>query len=156
MNRMPLLGVALALACLSANARTAAADQTAGALPPVSIELCMSENQSDTNPNLRVGIGFRDLKDADAVHIDFDVLLLDGSNNLVDTRHVSMDGKFASNIFIQPRRSPTNGQLLTQPEYPDSPAWNVANHFGSGVERVRCQVHAAKFADGTSWTLDNP
>jgi len=155
MNLKPLMGIVAAIACVSSGARALAEDQTAGALPPVSIELCTSENQSDTNPNLRVGIGFRDLKDADAVHIDFDVLLLDGSNKLVDTRHVSMDGKFASNIFIQPRRSPTNGQLLTQPEYPDSPAWNVANHFGSGVERVRCQVHAVKFADGTSWTVDN-
>jgi hypothetical protein len=120
--------------------------------PPIAIELCVSEVQSATNPNLRVGIGFRDLKEADAVHVEFDVSLMDHNDKVVNVHTLAMDGKFVSNIFIQPRRNPVNDTLLTQPEYPDSSAWSVANHYGSGVERVRCELHAAKFADGTAWT----
>ena len=119
---------------------------------PVSIEICSSEEQSATNPNLKVGIGFRDLTDTDVTQVKFDILLLDSSGRVVDTKVVSIDGKFAPNELISPHRGSLTGGLLTQPEYPDSSAWNVANHYGSGVEKVRCQLHAATFADGTTWS----
>ena len=138
-------------------ASIAATDARAGdKLPPVAVELCTGEEQSATNPNLKVGIGFRNLGDIDAVHVAFDVLLLDANGKLVDTRVVAMDGKFGPNIFIQPQRSPTTDVLLTQPEYPDSPAWNVADHYGSGVTTVRCQVDSVRFADGTAWDHRTP
>lgn len=135
-------------------ARSFASDADAAA--PIAVELCDGSVQSATNPNLKVGVGFRDLKDVDAVHVEFDIVLLDGSGNSVDTRTVSIDGTFAPNVLILPRRASITDSLLTQPEYPDSPAWNVADHFGSGVERVRCELHAAKFSDGSAWERPKP
>jgi hypothetical protein len=119
--------------------------------PPIGIEVCTAEQQSTTNPNLKVGIAFRDLTNSDAVLVKFDLLLLDSSGAIVDTKVVSIEGKFASNLLIQPRRDSLGRSVLTQPEYPDSSAWNVPNHFGSGVDHVRCQLHSATFADGTTW-----
>jgi hypothetical protein len=119
--------------------------------PPISIEMCSAEQQSSTNPNLKVGVAFRNLTNSDAVDVKFDLLLLDPSGAIVDTKVESIDGKFAPNELIQPRRDTIGRALLTQPEYPDSSAWNVPNHFGSGVDHVRCQLHSATFADGTSW-----
>ena len=118
---------------------------------PVSVELCTGDAQSQTNPNLKVAIGFRNLTDVDITRVQFDILLLDESDKVVDTRPVAIDGKFGPNVLILPRRAPFTDAPLTQPEYPDSPAWIVADHFGSGVESVRCEVHSVKFADGTSW-----
>jgi len=121
--------------------------------PPISIEVCSGEQQSTTNPNLKVGIAFRDLTESAAQDVKFDILLLDSSGRLVDTRVVEIKGTFAPNELIQPRRAAIGDGLLTQPEYPDSSAWNIQNHFGSGVEKVRCQLHSAIFADGTTWNV---
>jgi hypothetical protein len=129
------------------------AEPTTDTLPPVAVEVCSAEVQSATNPNLKVGIGFRDNKDVTAVHVSFLVLLMDDQNRVVDTHVVSMDGSFAPNLLILPRRAPITDGLLTQPEYPDSPAWNVPSHFGSPASRVRCVLDAATFADGTMWKI---
>lgn len=141
---------ALAVAAL---ARLARADDVPPSPPPppIAIEVCSAEQQSSTNPNLKVGIAFRNLTNADALDVKFDLLLLDSSGAIVDTKVESIDGKFAPNLLIQPRRDSIVRKLLTQPEYPDSSAWNVPNHFGSGVDHVRCQLHSATFADGTTW-----
>jgi hypothetical protein len=144
---------AAAAALFAASASAAAAAPSVDAkLPPVSIEMCSSDAQGASNPNLKVGLAFRDLTDVEAVEVQFDIVLLDGSDNVVAAQTKSISGKFSPNILIEPRRAPMTNGLLTQPEYPDSPAWNVSNHFGSGVERVRCELHSVKFADGTSWS----
>ena len=154
MQSAAALTIALAATLCAAFAPVgAAAANGDGKAAPVSIELCAADPQNATNPNLKVGLAFRDLTDVEAVEVRFDILLLDGSDKVVASQTVSITGKFSPNILIEPRRAPLTSALLTQPEYPDSPAWNVSNHSGSGVESVRCQVHSVKFADGTSWDL---
>ena len=117
----------------------------------VAVELCVAEQQSTNNPNLKVGIAFRNLRDVPAVHVVFDVLNVDAQGTVVAYHTVSIDGKFAPNELIQPRRAPWTDKLLTQPEYPESPAWNVPNHFGSGATQVRCVSDSATFQDGSTW-----
>lgn len=125
-------------------------------LPPVAIEMCQAEPEAESNPNLHVGISFRNLSDTEATTVRFDVLVIDGSGRVLITQLVSIDGHFASNQLISPRRSALTGDLLTQPEYPNSPAWNIANHFGSGAQSVRCEVDSAEFADHTAWQRTPP
>jgi hypothetical protein len=125
-------------------------------LPPVAIEMCVAEPQAPSNPNLHVGISFRNLTDTDATTVRFDVLVVDGNSHILTTQLVSIQGKFAPNTLVSPRRSPLTGDLLTQPEYPDSPAWNIANHFGSGAQSVRCELDSAEFADHTAWLRTPP
>ena len=123
----------------------------AQSLPPIAVEMCQAEPESPDNPNLHVGISFRNLTDEVATTVRFDVLVLDGSGKLVNEQLVSIDGHFGPNVLISPKRSPLTDDMLTQPEYPSSPAWNIANHFGSGAQSVRCLVDSAEFADHTAW-----
>lgn len=142
-----LLSAAGALAFATPWTAPAAAD---GQIP-VAIEICDGVVQGPTNPNLKVGIAFRNNATVDALEVTFDILLMDDTDKIIDTQTGVVDGKFSPGTLIEPRRSPITSALLTQPEYPDSPAWNVRNHFGSGVTRVRCKVHAVKFSDETVW-----
>lgn len=125
-------------------------------LPPIAVEMCVAKPQTQSNPNIQVGIAFRNLEDADATTVRFDVLVIDGSGKVLNTQLVSISGKFSSNTLISPRRSPLTGDLLTQPEYPNSPAWNIENHFGSGAQAVRCELDSAEFADHTAWQRTPP
>jgi hypothetical protein len=123
--------------------------------PPIAVEVCSSNFQSDTNPNLKVGIAFRNDSLVEAVDVKFAITLVDTSNRVLDTQIVTIDGRFAPGVLISPRRGAINDTLLTQPEYPNSPAWNVANHFGSNVASVRCIFDSARFADGSMWPKGN-
>lgn len=125
-------------------------------LPPIAIELCVAEPQADSNPNLHVGIAFRDLTDADATTVRFDILVVDDSGKVLSTSLVSIDGDFKPNDLVTPRRSPLTGELLTAPGYAHSPAWNIPNHFGSGARSVRCELDSAEFADHTAWQRTPP
>ena len=120
-------------------------------LPPISVELCVAEAQNQDNPNLQVGISFRDLSEVTATEVRFVILIVDSQGRQVTRQLVSIDGHFGPNVLIAPRRSPLTELLLMQPEYTDSPAWNVPNHYGSGANQVRCLVDSARFADGTVW-----
>jgi hypothetical protein len=128
----------------------------AESLPPIAVEMCQAEPESPDNPNLHVGISFRNLTDEEATTVRFDVFVLDGSGKLLNDQLVSIDGHFGPNVLISPKRSPLTGDILTQPEYPGSPAWNIANHFGSGARSVRCEVDSAEFADHTAWQRTPP
>ena len=123
----------------------------AESLPPIAVEMCQSEPESEDNPNLHVGISFRNLTDEEATTVRFDVLVIDNGGRVINDQLVSIQGHFGPNILISPKRSPLTNDLLTQPEYPNSPAWNIANHFGSGARSVRCEVDSAEFADHTAW-----
>lgn len=123
----------------------------AESLPPIAVEMCQAEPESQDNPNLHVGISFRDLRDEEATTVRFDVFVIDSSGKVVNEQLVSIQGHFGSNVLISPKRSPLTNEMLTQPEYPSSPAWNIANHFGSGARSVRCEVDSAEFADHTAW-----
>ncbi len=126
---------------------TPSADTT----PAIAVEMCVAEQQSVNNPNLKVGIGFRNLRDVEAIHVAFDVLNVNGDGRVLAYHTVSMDGHFAPNVLVVPRRAPWTDALLMQSEYPDSPAWSVPNHFGSGASQVRCVPDSATFKDGSVW-----
>ena len=128
----------------------------AESLPPIAVEMCQAEPESENNPNLHVGISFRNLTDEEATTVRFDVFVSDNSGRIINDQLVSIQGHFGPNILISPKRSPLTNDLLTQPEYPSSPAWNIANHFGSGARSVRCEVDSAEFADHTAWQRTRP
>ena len=128
----------------------------AQSLPPIAVEMCQAEPESENDPNLHVGISFRNLTDEEATTVRFDVLVIDNSGKIINDQLVSIQGHFGPNILISPKRSPLTEDLLTQPEYPSSPAWNIANHFGSGARSVRCEVDSAEFADHTAWQRTPP
>ena len=117
----------------------------------IAVEMCVAQQQSENNPNLKVGIAFRDLRDLAATHVAFDIVNVAPDGAPVALHHVSIDGSFAPQQLIEPRRAAFSDGLLTQPEYSDSPAWNVPNHFGSGATQVRCVVSSATFRDGSVW-----
>ena len=154
-----LAPLAIAAALIIAAAPTPAPTATpepAESLPPIAVEMCQAEPATEGNPNLHVGISFRDLLDADATTVRFDVYVIDNSGKILNEQLVSIQGRFASNVLISPKRSPLTDDLLTQPEYPSSPAWNIANHFGSGARSVRCEVDSAEFSDHTAWQRTPP
>jgi hypothetical protein len=128
------------------------ADTIPSPQPPVNILGCGGDYQSITDPNLIVGISFMNTSTIDATHVNFDILLLDSSAKTVESQKVSIDGHFAPNVLIQPRRSSIGDAMLTQPEYPNSPAWDVANHHGSDTAHLFCRVNSVTFADKTTWT----
>ena len=119
--------------------------------PPIAIEGCAAETESATNPNLRVGISFRDLANSAAIKVRFDIFLVDASGDITGRQSATIEGTFSPNTLIEPRRAAVTNTLLTQPEYPDSSAWIVPNHYGSGVTTVHCELNAAKFADGSAY-----
>jgi hypothetical protein len=143
-------GTIMAAAATPAPSMTAT-PMPAASLPPIAIEMCQSEPESENNPNLHVGISFRNLTDEEATTVRFDVLVIDSSGKVINDQLVSIQGHFGPNVLISPKRSPLTEDLLTQPEFPNSPAWNIANHFGSGARSVRCEVDSAEFADHTAW-----
>ena len=147
--RRTLALVVLAAFAAAAPPATSTAKDDAG---PIVIQSCSGGFQSSTNPNLKVGISFLNTGGTDAVTVKFDILLLDASETTLETQTESIHGKFSPDTLIQPRRAPFTDMLLTQPEYPDSPAWIVPNHHGTDVTHVRCQLHSVDFADGTSWS----
>jgi len=152
-----LIAAAAILAAGPAPARTpSATPMPAESLPPIAVEMCQAEPESENNPNLHVGISFRNLTDEEATTVRFDVLVIDNSGKIVNDQLVSIQGHFGTNVLISPKRSPLTQDLLTQPEYPNSPAWNIANHFGSGARSVRCEVDSAEFADHTAWQRTPP
>jgi len=150
------IAITIAAAALMAAAPTPAPTRgatpaPAQSLPPIAVEMCQAEPESPDNPNLHVGISFRNLTDEEATTVRFDVFVVDNSGKVLSEQLVSIDGHFGPNILISPKRSPLTNDMLTQPEYPSSPAWNIANHFGSGARSVRCEVDSAEFADHTAW-----
>ena len=152
-----LIAAAAILAAGPAPAPTpSATPMPAESLPPIAVEMCQAEPESENNPNLHVGISFRNLTDEEATTVRFDVLVIDNSGKIVNDQLVSIQGHFGTNVLISPKRSPLTQDLLTQPEYPNSPAWNIANHFGSGARSVRCEVDSAEFADHTAWQRTPP
>ncbi|HXW76959.1 MAG TPA: hypothetical protein VEJ20_06070 [Candidatus Eremiobacteraceae bacterium] len=130
---------------------TSLADAIPAPQPPIDIVGCGGDYQSISNPNLKVGISFINTSDVEATDVTFDILLLDTNAKILEGQSVSIEGKFAPNAMIQPRHDPWGNALLTQPEYPNSPAWDVANHHGSDTAHIFCRVSTVKFSNGTSW-----
>jgi hypothetical protein len=147
--------IALLISGLLALADPAASpipDLTPPPAPPITVLGCSGDYQSISNPNLKVGISFINEAQSDAVEVNFDILLLDSSAHMLEHQVEVMRGHFAPNVMIEPKRSSLGDAILTQPDYPGSPAWIVPNHHGSDTAHIFCRVNSAVFADGSTWS----
>ncbi|HZO92479.1 MAG TPA: hypothetical protein VFB22_01825 [Candidatus Baltobacteraceae bacterium] len=120
---------------------------------PIVVTACEGrfDDPSNNDYDITVGVTFENASAKTADVVKFGFQLVDPFGKVLQTESGTMYGLFSPRVTIEPRKAALADRFLTQPTFPNSPAWSFSNFNGHDVNRILCIPLAAHFTDGSTW-----